>query len=300
MGRTEGLGGRPGGQFRRAITPYQAAPFAILKRARICGCVRFMTLSTIINLDRHPIEDADFSKTCRDELSRSGVLVLSDFIHPGALAAMQQEGENGRDQAYFCAQNHSVYLSPFDPDYPKDHPRNREVVSSKGCICDDAIGAASPLRKLYDAPAFRDFIKIVTGETELHPYADPLSSINIHYAGRGQELGWHFDNSSFAITLLIQKPKAGSRFEYVKDLRDADAGDMNFEGVGALLDGNLEPEVLTMEPGTLVLFRGRNSIHRVSPNESDRQRMLAVLAYNSKPGIELSENARMTFYGRLN
>ena len=55
-----------------------------------------------------------------------------------------------------------------------------------------------------------------------------------------------------------------------------------------------------MEPGALVLFRGRNSIHRVTPNQSDVTRMLAVLAYNSEPGVELSVNARMAFYGRLN
>ena len=52
-------------------------------------------------------------------------------------------------------------------------------------------------------------------------------------------------------------------------------------------------------PEKLVLFLGRNSIHRVSPNESDKTRMLAVLAYNAEPGVSLSESARMTFYGRL-
>ncbi|MCP3704490.1 MAG: 2OG-Fe(II) oxygenase, partial [Alteromonas sp.] len=45
--------------------------------------------------------------------------------------------------------------------------------------------------------------------------------------------------------------------------------------------------------------RGRNSIHRVTPTEGDRIRMLVVLAYNTKPGIALSDSARMTFYGRL-
>ena len=53
------------------------------------------------------------------------------------------------------------------------------------------------------------------------------------------------------------------------------------------------------EAGTLVFFRGRNSMHRVAPNEGERTRMLAVLAYNSEPGVSLSESARMTFYGRL-
>lgn len=258
-----------------------------------------MSLAAIVDLETHPITDADFAAHCQQTLDRDGALVLSDFLTPDALAAIHTEAVAGRGEAYFCAQNHSVYLTPPDPTYPEDHPANRQVVSSKGCICDDRVGATSPLRQLYDAPAFRDFVRAVTGQAGLYPYADPLSSINIHYAEHGQELGWHFDNSSFAITLLIQKPAAGGRFEYLKDLRDADAGEMNFEGVGALLDGAVAPEVLVMEPGTLVLFRGRNSVHRVSPNESDVTRMLAVLAYNSEPGVALSESARRTFYGRL-
>ncbi len=249
--------------------------------------------------DRYAIADTDFIAHCRKTLDHDGVLVLPDFLAIDALSALQAEARAGREKAYFCAQSHSVYLSPPDPQFSNDHPRNNEVVSSKGCICDDDVAPDSVLRHLYDSETFRAFIMGVTGERALHPYADPLSSINIHYAERGQELGWHFDNSSFAITLLIEKPEAGSRFEYVKDMRDADAGEMNYEAVGALLDGEMEPQVLQMEPGTLVLFRGRNSIHRVSPNESDTTRMLAVLAYNSQPGVELSQNARMTFYGRL-
>jgi hypothetical protein len=257
-----------------------------------------MQIADIIDLDRYPLDDA-FGATCAETLEADGVLVLPDFIRSDALASMQAEAIAGQDEAYFCAQNHSVYLTPVDPAFGPDHPANRQVESSKGCICDDRVGAASPLRALYDDGGFRDFIKRTTGETQLHAYADPLSSINIHYAGRGQELGWHFDNSSFAITLLIQKPDAGSRFEYLRDLRDADAGEMNFEGVTDVLDGRRPPQVLEMEPGTLVLFRGRNSMHRVSPNESDKMRMLAVLAYNAQAGVELSESARMTFYGRL-
>ena len=258
-----------------------------------------MTIDTIIDLTTHPITNDSFATQCRETLDQTGVLVLPDFITPAALAAMRAESEAGQKDAYFCSQSHSVYLTPENPEFAADHPANRSVISSKGCICDDIIAAQSPLRSLYDAPEFRDFVAHVTGEQALHPYADPLSSINIHYANRGQELGWHFDNSSFAITLLIQKPDAGSQFEFIKDLRDADAGEMNYDGVAALLDGEIAPDVLSMEPGALVLFRGRNSIHRVSPNESDKTRMLAVLAYNAQADIALSESARMTFYGRL-
>lgn len=258
-----------------------------------------MNLSDVVNLGEHPVNESSYQRDCKDRLEQHGVLALAGFITDPALKTMREEAERGRAKAYFCAQRHSVYLTPDNLDFDADHPANRKVVSSKGCICDDDVRQDSPLRLLYNAPEFQDFVKAVTGEMELHPYADPLSSINIHYAGRGQELGWHFDNSEFAITLLIEKPDAGARFEYVRDLRDSAAGDMNYEQVEQLLDGKLTPTVLDIAPGTLVLFRGRNSIHRVSPNESDKTRVLAVLAYNSQPGISLSESARMTFYGRL-
>ena len=258
-----------------------------------------MQIEDIVDLDRFPLGSDDFGARSRSSLDENGVLVLENFIRPRALSAMQKEGRSAADQAFYCSQSHSVYLTPTDPDRDAAHPANRQVVSSKGCICDDVVAPNSPLRILYNDPMFRGFVKRATGETGLHPYADPLSSINIHYANRGQELGWHFDNSSFAITLLIEKPDAGGRFEYVKDLRNADEGDMNYDGVQAVLDGTRKPQVLSMDPGTLVLFRGRDSIHRVSPNESDRTRMLAVLAYNAEPGVSLSESARMTFYGRL-
>ena len=58
-------------------------------------------------------------------------------------------------------------------------------------------------------------------------------------------------------------------------------------------------KTLNMEEGTLVLFRGLNSLHRVTPTIGNRARILVVLAYNNKPGVSLSETARMTFFGRL-
>jgi hypothetical protein len=40
-------------------------------------------------------------------------------------------------------------------------------------------------------------------------------------------------------------------------------------------------------------------MHRVTPTIGEKTRILVVLAYNTKPGIALSEAARMTFFGRL-
>jgi hypothetical protein len=234
-------------------------------------------LSEIVDTVRHPLDDERFRVGCRDALDREGVLVLESFMTADALAA-------ARDEA--AASEHLA-------------SRNRSVVSSKGCITDDQIGRDSVLRVLYDAPAFRAFLCEVLGERGLHPYADPLSSVNVHYASAGQELGWHFDNSSFAITLLLQAPEAGGVFEYVRALRDAARGDAGYEAVRRVLDRETPPSRLSLGAGALVLFRGRDSMHRVTPVSGGTTRVLVVLAYNAEPGVALSESARMTFYGRL-
>ncbi len=258
-----------------------------------------MELNAIVALAVYPLGDPAFRARCRKVLDEDGALVMPGFMRPEAVERLRREGAANKHKAYFCRQEHTVYLSATaDPAFPSDHTHNRMVASSKGCITDDQVPSDSALRLLYNAMPFRDFLCAVLGESALHEYADPLSSINIHYAETGQELGWHFDNSSFAITLMIEPPELGGSFDYVRETRDADAGEMNYEGVAEVLDGRVPFKSLSMEAGALVLFRGRNAIHRVTPNEGARTRMLAVLAYNSEPGIPLSEDARMTFYGR--
>lgn len=257
------------------------------------------SLVEVVDLENYPLECAELRAECKRTLDETGVLVMRNFLKPVAVASLQREGEGNRHLAYYTVSSHNVYLSPSDPQYPADHPRNRHVSSSKGCIATDHIPAGSALRRLYDAPTFRGFLCAVLNETELHEYADAVSSINLNYASAGQELGWHFDNSSFAITLMIQAAERGGVFEYVKDVRDADSGEMNFALCRKVLDGEVPTKTLSLDAGTLVLFRGRNSMHRVTPVQGSGTRMLAVLAYNTEPGISLSASARATFYGRL-
>ena len=257
------------------------------------------SLADIVDLAQYPLQSYEFLAECKRRLDEKGALVLRNFVKPAAIASIQGEAAEHQHLAYYTVDDHNIYLTPPDDGYPPDHPRNRLVSSSKGCITDDQIPADSALRTLYDAMQFRAFLCALLDESELHEYADPLSSINLHYAGEGQELGWHFDNSSFAITLMIQAPKDGGEFQYVKDVRDADAGEMNFGLSGQVLNGQVAPDRLAIDPGALVLFRGRNSMHCVTPTIGDRTRILVVLAYNTEPGVSLSESARMTFYGRL-
>lgn len=270
-----------------------------LKASKVAENIAQEHLDTIVDQALYPINDTAFREHCRREFDEQGVLVLPGFLMPDAIARVVAEGEQCQHLAYYTASDHNIYLKPDNPEFGGNHPRNRRVTSSKGCITTDQVPENSPLVALYNSSAFKDFLCAVLDETSLHEYNDPLSSINLHYAAKNQELGWHFDNSSFAITLLVQKPESGAVFEYVKNVRDADCGDMNYEQAGAILDGDVPVQSLSMDAGALVLFRGRNALHRVTPTEGEITRMLAVLAYNTKAGIALSESARMTFYGRL-
>ncbi len=256
-------------------------------------------LLNVVNFESCPIGTQNFVTSCKEAFEFEGVLLLEGFLKQQAVKDLVVEAENQKELAYFTSATHSVYLTPYQDHLTRDHIQNRQVNSSKGCITTDQIPANSGLRAIYESKVFRNFVSKVVGVPQLYEYADPLSSINVHYANEGQELNWHFDNSEFAITLLLQSPKGGGSFDYVKNLRSAETGEMNYEYVEAYVDGLREPTSLNVNPGTLMLFRGRNSMHRVTPTIGDRTRILVVLAYNSEPGISLSEQARMTFYGRL-
>ncbi len=127
-----------------------------------------MDIEAIVNTDSYPLADEDFRSSCHGTLNRTGVIVMRDFLKPEIVETIKCEGEENKHLAYFCRQEHNVYLTPPDEDYPADHTRNRIVVSSKGCITDDVIATESPLRTLYDSEDFRSFLCSVLDESSLH------------------------------------------------------------------------------------------------------------------------------------
>ena len=252
-----------------------------------------------IDLVRHPIDDAGYRSTCRNELARTGVLVLARFFTVAAVERVVAEFAGRESEAFYAQSTHNVWLTEPDPTLGADHVFNRQIVSTKGLLADDQINDDSPLKSVYNDAQFRKFVAEVVGLDAVHPYADPMSSVNVHFHRDGEELGWHFDNSAFAVTAPFQLPEGGGVFEYAPTLRDSAAGNQNFDGVAAVLDGERTVERLTLAPGDLVLFRGRDALHRVTPSIGTRTRLLAVFAFNEQPDIRLSDSAMETFYGRL-
>ena len=251
-----------------------------------------------IDLELHPISDGDYRLEQRKQFDAVGALILSGFFTKEFVDTVVCQSASRETDAFYADSTHNVYLTDTNSEMSDDHPFNRQVVSSKGLIADDQIPVDSPLRDVYGDLGFKEFLCSLLEVKNIYPYDDLLSSINVHFAPNGRELGWHFDNSSFAVTTLLQAPQQGGEFQYVSDVRDADSGEMAFERVAAILNQGEQPSQLSFEAGDLVLFRGRNALHRVTPTRGAVTRILAVFAYNDQPGIGLSTSALQTFYGR--
>ena len=257
-------------------------------------------INTIINLKDHPIENKEYINYCYKTLRKKSVLTLENFLNQESLYLIQQEALLLEVKAFYCIQKHTVLFNKYDENIDNEDPLNIEVISNKGCVPHDLIEPNSQLNLLYHSLKFKNFLISVLGIKNIFPYKDNLSSINYNYYKNKQQLGWHFDNASFAITLMIQSPQKGGVFEYINKGRDYNSNFIDKDFILSVLNNNVKVKQLVVNPVTLVLFYGRNYLHRVTPVESIKPRILVTLNYNEEDNIKLSENARKTFFGRIN
>jgi hypothetical protein len=155
----------------------------------------------------------------------------------------------------------------------------------------------TPLTALYENPDFARFLAAVMDKPALYPMRDPLARLNVMGYHAGEALNWHFDRSEFTTTLLLQAPEAGGEFVYRTDLRGDE--DPNYAGVADLLEGRDDRvQTMSLSPGTLNVFRGKNTPHRVTPVQGDTARIIAVFSYFDRPGVMFSPAEQRGFYGR--
>ncbi len=82
------------------------------------------------------------------------------------------------------------------------------------------------------------------------------------------------------------------------NMRYLDSGNEDYDAVDMVLDALSPPLEVDPNSGSLMVFRGNTSLHRVTEILAG-QRILITLNYNREPNISLSEKSRMTFFGRL-
>lgn len=259
--------------------------------------------SHLINLKRYPIVDRDSAlykelvSTCREQLKAVGACVLPNFITDEAVAALASEAEKMAPLAYHNTLTGNAYLTELDASLPADHPRNWTSTTALGAVAYDLIPKEALIRSLYEWDVLMHFLKDALNKETFFRYADPMGGLNIAVMKDGDHLRWHFDQTDFVTTLLLQESIGGGAYEFIPMIRNHQ--EENYDKVKAILDGSLEGVLrLDIAPGSLVLFEGRHSLHRVTPIEGDRLRLIALLGYDTQPGVVSSDYLRKIRYGR--
>ena len=260
-------------------------------------------MKDILDLERYPLDregSAEWQRLVDQSiaaLEADGMFNLEGFLRPGVA-----EKAVGEIQPVMAARSHvhkrmhNIYFKPDIPELAPDHPALRKVETISHTVCADQI-PGSVVLAIYEYEPLLRFLAAAMGKTRLHVMQDPLARTNVMAYRAGEALNWHFDRSEFTTTLLLQQSQRGGDLEYSTDLRSDD--NPNYDGVARLLEGrDPEAKILRMKPGTLNVFRGKNTAHRVTTVEGERERMIAVFSYYEKPGVMFSDEERVGFYGR--
>jgi hypothetical protein len=260
-------------------------------------------MRNILDLDRYPLDRENSSQwnalvdKCVAELEANGMFNLEGLLKPGIAERAVAELRPTLDtQSYTHKQLHNIYFKGAIPGVDPNHPAltKSETVNHK--ICADQMAGSMVLAVYEYAPLIR-FLAATMGKPALYSMQDPLARVNVMTYRAGETLNWHFDRSEFTTTLLLQAPERGGDFAYRTGLRSDD--NPNYDGVARLLEGrDPEMKIAHLEAGTLNVFRGKNTAHRVTPVEGGRERIIAVFSYYEKPGVMFSDEDRARFYGR--
>ncbi len=263
-------------------------------------------LHELVDVGRYPIDRtgsaglARLIEDTRQALADDGCAVLPGFVHARGLHHLVAEADRVADQAHVSFGRTNAYFSQDDPTLAPGHPVRRFYDRSNAFVPADNFAASGPLRGIYETPGFMPFIRAALGESEdrFFRYDDPLADVIINMVETGNGFPWHFDTNNFTVTLAIQNAEEGGAFEYVPNLRRAD--DENFDAVAQVLNGDATGvRRLELQPGDLQIFRGRYSLHRVTPVSGSTRRYVGIFSFVERDGMCGGVERTRQLYGRV-
>jgi len=229
------------------------------------------------------------------ELAAQSVFVLPHFLRPEALHQMQREAQCLAPLAHHMDVVTSLYPEHQgqEPQHPVRRARFRTSVRAVGY---PYIPLDSPLRALYEWDPLMEGIASLLGYPRIYRYDDAYGALNIAVMEAGDEFGWHFDQADFVVTLVLQEPTSGGVFECRTVRRTANAADDDILQE-IITERCPETTAVPMQAGSFLLFRGRQALHRVTPIAGPVPRMVALLAYDTQPGVVSSPALLQVRYG---
>jgi hypothetical protein len=264
-----------------------------------------MNFREIVNHDDYPIDGLDQPKRqlvidrVRAELNDDGCAVIHNFVSDAGLKMLLAEAQARKQQAYYSPNKMcNVYLGDGDPKLPDDHPRNRFMARTNGFVTADLLGEETLSHQLYHWEPLRRFLADCLGKKELFIYDDPISNMIVNVGKPGQQFNWHFDTNEFTITILLKAAASGGYFEYVPALRNQD--DECYDDVKSVLDGDRSRVTrLQLNAGDLQFFLGRFSLHQVTENTGDDDRLLLIMSFTERPGMIGNRTRVWDLYGKV-
>ena len=257
----------------------------------------------LVDLGHYPVLEPDSQlyravvEVARLQMRERGAAEIEGFVSPAGVAELVRDADALAPRAHASGGQGTAYLEFPDFSLPVDHPRLHFADYRLRAVAYDITPYDSPLRRLYEWDPMKDLIEAVLERGPIYRYADPFGALNLAVMGPGDLLQWHFDQTDFVVSLAIQSAESGGDFEVVPRLRSDE--EERYGEVAAVLGGDRSRvETLPMRPGTLLIFEGRHSLHRVSPVSGGRWRHVGLLAYDTKPGTVGSDLLRADRYGR--
>ena len=260
-------------------------------------------VSRVVDLDRYPIHvDGEARRQLVADVQKDvrsvGCAVIKQFVKPEAIPALVAEGDRVSHLGHRNFNRTNPYFTQLPADLPDTHPLRRFYDRSNAFVPADNFGEDSIIRAMYEWSSFAPFIQEVLEEPSFYRYADPLADVVINLAEGGNGFPWHFDTNNYTVTLAIQNAEHGGEFEFSPNLRTPT--DENYDGVGQVLDGDQSLiHTLHLEPGDLQIFKGRYSLHRVTPLSGPTMRYVAIFSFTEMEGVVGSPERTKQLYGRV-
>jgi len=257
----------------------------------------------LVDLEKYPILELNGAKAqevvsqARGQLDTMGAAEMPDFLTPKGIEIMRTESVEMENKAYWNTLVGNAYLDEPENSLPENHVRRMTETTSLGAIAYDQFPENCLLRRIYEWQPFMNFIQQVLALPKLYRYADPMGALNLSVMKKNDYLRWHFDQSDFVTSLSVRNSEKGGDFEYTPRIRGPQQE--NYESVKSVILGNRDKVVhIENRPGTLLVFQGRYSLHRVTEIEGDTSRMIGLFGYAAEPNVTSSDYLRKIRYGR--
>lgn len=262
-------------------------------------------LKTIVNTEKYPLHKPGSSvwnqsvDQTRNQLLHEGCSVLSEFIHPSAIAPLQSQGEAIAPQAYYTNTTVNVFNTDVNQTYPPNHPARHTFNRGNAFVARDRIPGCNIIHQLYTNPLFKQFLADCFSIEVLYELKDPLAGLCLNVLQKGKEHPWHFDTNEFTVSILTKAASIGGVFQYCPNIRSPQCE--NFNAIDAVLTQRSTQAVkhLNLQVGDMQLFLGRYSLHRVSPVQSDDERHTAIFAYTKTPNVIGNIERTKQLFGRV-